>query len=141
VASSSFLSHSAQVIEVSLDERNRVHVDRIVFALDCGILINPDLVRAQVEGGLLWGLSAASWGEVVLGEGGDIVTQNFDSYPITRMQSTPKIEIFLIDSTEDPSGVGEVSVPTTAPALIGAIFALTGTRVRRLPISKTVTIH
>ena len=65
--------------EISLDDRKRVHVDRIVFALDCGRNVNPDLIRAQVEGGLLWGLSAAAWGEVVLGEGGEIVTQNFDT--------------------------------------------------------------
>jgi len=69
IACSSFLSHSAHVIEVSLDERGRVHIDRIVAALDCGITITPDLVRAQVEGSLLFGLSAAAWGEVVLGEG------------------------------------------------------------------------
>src|ERR1700739_4120905 len=77
VTCSDFLGHSAQVTEVSLDERGRVHVDRIVFALDCGITVNPDLIRAQIEGGLLWGLSAAAWGEVVLGEGGEIVTRNF----------------------------------------------------------------
>ena len=81
ITCSSFLGHSAQVTEVSLDDRGRVHVDRIVFALDCGITINPDLIRAQVEGGLLFGLSAAAWGEVVLGDGGEIVTQNFDRYP------------------------------------------------------------
>ena len=86
----SFLSHSAQVTEVSLDDRGRVHVDRIVFALDCGINVNPDLIRAQVEGGLLCGLSAAAWGEVVLGDGGEIVTQNFDRYPIMRMRSVPR---------------------------------------------------
>jgi isoquinoline 1-oxidoreductase beta subunit len=106
VTCSSFLSHSANVTEISLDERERVHVDRIVFALDCGIAINPDLVRAQVEGGLLFGISAAAWGEVVLGDGGDIVTQNFDLYPIVRMLSVPRIEVHLIDSTESPTGVG-----------------------------------
>ena len=67
--------------EVSLDERGRVHVDRIVFALDCGLNVNPDLIRAQVEGGLIWGLSAAAWGEVVLGDGGNIATQNYDEVP------------------------------------------------------------
>ena len=75
--------------EVSLDARGRVRVDRIVFALDCGITINPDLIRAQVEGGLLFGLSAAAWGEVVLGDGGEIVTQKIDRYTIVRMQSRP----------------------------------------------------
>jgi isoquinoline 1-oxidoreductase beta subunit len=140
VTCSSFLSHSANVTEISLDERDRVHVDRIVFVLDCGTTINPDLVRAQVEGGLLFGMSAAAWGEVVLGDGGEIVTQNFDRYPIARMHSVPKIEIHLIDSTEPPTGIGEVAVPSVAPALANAIAALTGTRIRRLPLSKTIRI-
>jgi isoquinoline 1-oxidoreductase subunit beta len=140
ITSSGFLGHSAQVTEVSLDARGRVHVDRIVFALDCGRNVNPDLIRAQVEGGLLWGLSAAAWGEVVLGEGGDIVTQNFDTYPVMRMRSVPRMEVHLIESTEPPSGVGEVSVPSVAPALANAIAALTGTRIRQLPFSKTIKI-
>jgi isoquinoline 1-oxidoreductase beta subunit len=140
VACSGFLGHSAQIAEVTLDDRGRVRVERIVFTLDCGIAINPDLIRAQVEGGVIWGLSAAAWGEVVLGQGGDIVTQNFDRYPVERMQSVPAIEVHLIDSDEPPTGVGEVSVPTTAPALANAIAALTGTRVRRLPLNKTVRI-
>jgi isoquinoline 1-oxidoreductase beta subunit len=141
ITSSGFLGHSAQVTEVSLDDRGRVHVDRIVFALDCGRNVNPDLIRAQVEGGLLWGLSAASWGEIVLGEGGDIVTQNFDAYPVMRMRSVPQMEVHLIDSAEPPSGVGEVSVPSAAPALANAIAALTGSRIRRLPFSKTIKIY
>jgi CO/xanthine dehydrogenase Mo-binding subunit len=78
---------------------------------------------------------------VVLGEGGDIVTQNFDRYPLIRMQSVPTIEVHLIDSDEPPTGVGEVIVPTTAPALANAIAALTGTRIRRLPLSRSVKIH
>jgi isoquinoline 1-oxidoreductase subunit beta len=141
ITCSGFLGHSAQVTEVSLDERGRVHVDRIVFALDCGRNVNPDLIRAQIEGGLLWGLSAASWGEVVLGDGGDIVTQNFDTYPVMRMRSVPQIEIHLIESTEPPTGVGEVSVPSVAPTLANAIAALTGTRIRRLPFSKSIKIY
>jgi isoquinoline 1-oxidoreductase beta subunit len=141
ITSSGFLGHSAQVTEVSLDDRERVHVDRIVFALDCGRNVNPDLIRAQVEGGLLWGLSAAVSGEVVLGEGGEIVTQNFDSYPVMRMRSVPRIEVHLFESTEPPSGVGEVSVPSVAPALANAIAALTGTRIRQLPFSKTIKVY
>ena len=140
IASSGFLGHSANVTEISLDDRGRVHVERIVFALDCGRNVNPDLIRAQVEGGLLWGLSAAAWGEIVLGEGGDIVTQNFDAYPVMRMRSVPQIEVHLIDSTEPPTGVGEVSVPSAAPALTNAIAALTGTRIRQLPINNTIKI-
>jgi isoquinoline 1-oxidoreductase subunit beta len=140
ITSSSFLSHSANVTEVSLDARGRVHIDRIVFVLDCGISINPDLVRAQVEGGLLFGLSAAAWGEVVLGDGGEIVSQNFDRYPIVRMRSVPQIQVHLIDSTESPTGVGEVAVPSVAPALANAIAALTGTRIRQLPINNTIKV-
>jgi isoquinoline 1-oxidoreductase subunit beta len=140
VACSNFLSSCAQIAEVSRDERGRIHIERIVFALDCGIIINPDLIRAQVEGGILYAISAAAWGEVVLGDGGDIVTQNFDRYPVIRMQSVPRIEVHLIDSTESPTGVGEVSVPTTAPAIANAIAALTGTRIRRLPFSKTIQV-
>ena len=82
-----------------------------MFAVDCGIVLNPDLVRGQVEGGIRWG-----------------------------MQSIPTIEVHLIESTESPSGVGEVSVPTVAPALANAIFALTGSRIRRLPMSHTIQI-
>jgi isoquinoline 1-oxidoreductase subunit beta len=140
ITSSGFLGHSAQVTEVSLDDRGRVRVDRIVFALDCGRNVNPDLIRAQVEGGLLWGLTAAAWGEVVLGEGGEIVTQNFDRYPIVRMRSVPLMEIHLIESAEPPTGVGEIAVPSVAPALANAIAALTGTRIRELPINKTIKI-
>src|SRR6202012_3685665 len=140
VTSAGFLGHSAQVTEISLDDRGRVHVDRIVFALDCGRNINPDLIRAQVEGGLLWGLSAAAWGEIVLGDGGAIVTRNFDGYPIARMRSVPTMEIHLIESTESPTGVGEVAVPSVAPALANAIAALTGTRIRKLPFSNTIKI-
>ena len=140
IACSSFLSHSAQVTEISLDDRERIRIDRVVFALDCGITINPDLIRAQVEGGLLFGLSAAAWGEVVLGDGGEIVTQNFDRYQLMRMRSVPVIEVHLIDSTEPPTGVGEVSVPSAAPALTSAIAALTGTRIRQLPINNTIKI-
>jgi isoquinoline 1-oxidoreductase beta subunit len=141
VACSSFLgSHSAQVTEISLDSRGRVRIEKVTFALDCGIIVNPDLVRAQVEGGLIWALGAAAWGEVVLGDDGEIVTQNFDRYPVMRMQSVPQIEVLLMESGEPPTGVGEVSVPTAASALTSAIAALTGTRVRQLPIAKRIRV-
>jgi isoquinoline 1-oxidoreductase subunit beta len=141
IACSSFLSHSAIVVEISLDERKRIRVQRITFVLDCGITINPDLVRAQVEGGIIYALSAAAWGEITLADGGDILTQNFDRYPVMRIQSVPIIDVHLIESHEPPTGVGEVSVPSTAPALTNAIAALTGTRIRRLPISRTLPIY
>lgn len=140
IAASSFLSHSAQVTEISVDRRNRVRIERVTFVLDCGIVVNPDLVRAQVEGGLIYALSAAAWGEVVLADGGEIVTQNFDRYPVMRMQSVPRIDVHLIESGEPPTGVGEVSVPTAAPALTNAIAAVTGTRIRRLPVARTMRV-
>src|ERR1700745_876066 len=140
ITCSSYLSHSAQVTEISLDDRGRIRIDRIVYTLDCGIQVNPDLIRAQVEGGLLFGLSAAAWGEVVLGDGGEIITQQFDRYPVMRMRSTPTIEVHLIESTEPPTGVGEVSVPSAAPALTNAIAALNGTRIRQLPANNTTKV-
>jgi isoquinoline 1-oxidoreductase beta subunit len=141
IVSSGFLGHSAHVVEISLDDRQRIHIDRVVAVIDCGIVVNPDLVRAQVEGGLVFGLSAAMWGEVVLGPGGEIVTQSFDRYPVMRMRSVPRIEVHLIESAEPPTGVGEISVPSSAPALANAVAALTGTRIRRLPLSKTLKFH
>jgi isoquinoline 1-oxidoreductase subunit beta len=136
--SGGFESHSAQVIEVSLNERSQVHIERIVFALDCGIAVSPNLVRAQAEGGILFGLAAAVWGEVVLADGGDIETQNFDRYQVVRMSTTPPIEVVLLDSDEDPGGAGEVATPSVAPALANAVAALLGTRVRKLPLAKTI---
>jgi hypothetical protein len=90
--------------------------------------------------GLVFALSAAAWGEVVLGEQGEIITQNFDSYPVMRMRSVPSIEVHIIESSEPPTGVGEASVPSAAPALANAIAALTGTQVRQLPLRNSVTI-
>lgn len=116
IACSSFLgSHSAQVTEVSLDNRNRVHIERITFALDCGITVNPDLVRAQVEGGLVFALGAAAWGEIVLDQGGQIRTQNFDRYPVMRMQSVPQIDVLLIPSDEPPRGSARSASPRPLP--------------------------
>ena len=84
-------------------------------ALDCGITVNPDLVCAQIEGGLTWALGAAARGEVVLGDGGQIITQNFDRYPVTRMQSVPRIDVLLIEWGEPPTGVGESACPPPHP--------------------------
>jgi isoquinoline 1-oxidoreductase beta subunit len=134
-------SHSAAAVEVTADAEQRIHVERVVFVLDCGIKLTPDLVRAQVEGGILFGLSAALWGEIILGDGGEIMTRNFDRYQLMRMRTTPNIDVHLIESTNEPGGVGEVSVPLVAPALANAVFNLTGVRIRRLPINKTLRVH
>ena len=109
------------------------------FTIDLSL---PEMLTAVVLHPPRFGATVASVvGEVVLGDGGEIITQNFDRYPIMRMRSVPVIEVHLIDSTESPTGVGEVSVPSLAPALANAIAALTGTRIRKLPISKTIKIY
>jgi isoquinoline 1-oxidoreductase beta subunit len=136
--SNSFRSFSALIAEISQDDKGRVRVDRFVFAIDCGRLISPDFVRAQAEGGILFGLSAAVWDEVVLNGDGSVRTQNFDGYPIARMRDAPAIEVLCIDSDEEPGGVGEVSVASVAPALVNAVAALRGVRIRSLPIAKSI---
>ena len=123
----------AQVAEVSLTSARRVTVRRVVCAIDCGLIINPRTVEAQVQGGIVWGLGAALKHEITIAKG-TVEQSNFDSYPMVRIDDMPVIEIELLESDADPSGVGEASVPGIAPAIANAIFALTGTRVRRLPI-------
>jgi CO/xanthine dehydrogenase Mo-binding subunit/CDGSH-type Zn-finger protein len=136
--SNSFRSFSALIAEISQDEKGRLRADRFVFAIDCGRQISPDFIRAQVEGGILFGFSAAVWGQVELDNDGSVRTQNFDSYPIARMRDAPAIEVLLIDSDEEPGGVGEPPVASVAPALVNAIAALRGVRIRSLPITKSI---
>lgn len=131
----SYGSLCAQVAEVSLQE-GRPQVHRVVCALDCGAVVLPDGVRAQIEGGIVMGLSAAM-GEAVAVAGGAAVNTNFDTYPLLRMADAPaKIESIIIESGEAMGGVGEPPLPPTAPAVANALFALTGKPVRRLPLSE-----
>ncbi len=127
-----FGSYCAQVAEVSVEGR-RVHVRRVVAAIDCGMVVNPDLVRAQVESGILFGLSAALKQRVTF-ENGRVQQTNFHQYDSVRMFEAPKIEVHIVDSKEKPSGVGEPGLPPAAPAVTNAIFAVTGKRIRSLPI-------
>ena len=136
--SNCFRSFSALIAEISQDQKGRVQLDRFVFALDCGRQISPDFVRAQCEGGLLYGLSAAVWDEILLDDTGSVLTQNFDRYPVARMRDAPAIEVVLIDSGEEPGGVGEVPVSSVAPALVNAVAALRNVRIRSLPIAKSI---
>jgi isoquinoline 1-oxidoreductase beta subunit len=123
----------AQVVEVTVDGAGAVKVDRVVCAFDCGQMIHPGIVEAQIEGSIVWGLSAALYGEITI-ERGRTKQSNFHDYPVLRMGEMPKVEIHLIASQEPPSGVGEPAVPPVAPALVNAVFAATGKRVRRLPL-------
>jgi isoquinoline 1-oxidoreductase beta subunit len=129
----SFDSYVAQVIEASVAKDGTVRVHRVVCAVDCGQVVNPDTVKAQMEGGVVFGLTAALKTEITL-ENGRVQQRNFHDYPMLRMFESPAIEVHIIPSQEKPTGVGEPSVPPVAPALANAIFAATGQRVRRLPI-------
>jgi isoquinoline 1-oxidoreductase beta subunit len=129
----SFDSYVAQVAEVSVEKDGTVHVHRVVAAVDCGRTVNPDTVKAQLEGGIIFGLTAALKTEITLDKG-RVQQRNFNDYPMLRMFESPAIEVFIVPSTEHPTGVGEPGVPPVAPAVANAIFAATGKRVRRLPI-------
>ena len=109
----------------------RVH--RVVCAVDCGWVINPDAVKAQMEGGIVYGLTAALKGEITV-KNGRVEQSHFDNYPMLRMNETPEIEVHIIPSAEPPGGAGEPSTPPIASAVVNAIFAATGRRIRRLPI-------
>jgi isoquinoline 1-oxidoreductase subunit beta len=129
----SFDSYVAQVIEASVAKDGTVRVHRVVCAVDCGRVVNPDTVKAQMEGGINFGLTASLKTEITL-ENGRVQQSNFHDYPMLRMFEAPAIEVFIVPSEEKPTGVGEPSVPPVAPALTNAIFAATGKRIRRLPI-------
>lgn len=128
----SFESYVAEVAEVSVDG-GRVRVHKVVAAIDCGIAINPWNVVAQVESAIVYGLTAALHGELTL-ENGRVQQSNFHDYPVLRMEEMPEIDVHIVESAEPPTGVGEPGVPPIAPAVANALFALTGKRVRRLPI-------
>lgn len=129
----SFDSYVAQVAEVSVGKDGALRVHRVVCAVDCGRVINPDTVEAQMEGGIVFGLSAALYGEITLGKG-RVEQTNFDGYPVLRMDAMPEVSVHIVQSQEKPTGVGEPGVPVIAPAVANAVFAATGKRLRRLPL-------
>jgi isoquinoline 1-oxidoreductase beta subunit len=124
----------AEVVEVSVQGR-QLKVERITCAFDCGTIVDPRNVEAQVEGGIVWGLSAALNGQIHFDAGAARET-NFDRGPILRMHEMPRIDVHLVRSTNKPGGCGEASVPPVAPALTAAIYAATGQRPRRLPLTE-----
>ena len=128
----SFRSYAAQVAEVTVAKDNTIKVDRIVAVIDCGTPINPDGINAQVEGAIVYGLTAALYGEITTA-GGAVQQSNFHDYPLLRIADMPKVEVHIIPSTAPPSGTGEPALPPTAPAVANAIFAATGKRLRKLP--------
>lgn len=131
----SFDSYVAQVADVSVDKNGAVRVHRVICAVDCGRVVNPDSVKAQMEGGINFGLTAALKSEITLANG-RVQQRNFHDYEMLRINEAPKIEVYIVPSDEKPTGVGEPSVPPVAPAVANAIFAVTGKRVRKLPIRR-----
>ncbi len=130
----SFGSFVAQVAEVSLDAKGQLKVQRVVCVIDCGRIVNPDTVKAQMESGIVFGLSAALYGAITL-KNGRVEQGNFHDYPLLRLAAMPLVEVHIIESSEPPGGVGEPGVPPIAPAVANALFAATGVRVRSLPLT------
>jgi isoquinoline 1-oxidoreductase subunit beta len=131
---SSFGSYVAEVAEVSVNEKGKVRVHRVVCVVDCGRFVNPDTITAQMESGIIFGLTAALHDAITL-KNGRVEQGNFDTYPLLRMKETPKIEVHIIPSAEPPGGIGEPGVPPIAPAVANALFAASGARVRSLPMT------
>lgn len=129
----SFSSYVAEVAEISVAADGTFHVDRVVCAVDCGIVINPDIVRAQMEGGIGYGLSSIL-GEALTLKDGAPVQSNFFDYNVLRMSQMPKVEVYIVPSTEPPSGVGEPGVPPIGPAVANALLAATGKTYAKLPL-------
>ena len=126
-------TYIAQVAEVSVSNEGDVHVQRVVCAVDCGQIVNSDTVRAQMESGIIFGITAALFGEITI-KHGRVEQSNFDDYRMLRINETPSIDVHLVKSAEAPGGVGEPGTSAIIPAVTNAIFAATGKRIRKLPI-------
>jgi isoquinoline 1-oxidoreductase beta subunit len=136
-AQPSFASFIATVVEAEVDEQGEVHLRRVTSAVDTGIAVNPDTIKAQLEGGLIFGLTAALYGEITIDKG-RVQQSNFNDYRMLRIDQAPRIEVHLIKSGEAPGGIGETGVTASAPALRNAIYAATGVALRRLPIDRSL---
>lgn len=131
-----FGTYVAQVAELEVRD-DEVQVKRMVCVVDCGMTVNPDHVKAQMEGGINFGISGALWGEITV-KNGKVEQSNYDNYRVMRMRESPQIDVYLIPSTEAPGGIGEPGTAAVAPALTNAIFAATGKRIRTLPIKNSL---
>ena len=129
----SFGSYVAHVAEASVSPEGKIRVHRVVCAIDCGPVVNPDSIRAQMEGCIAFGLTATLYGEITFAEG-RVQQRNFHDYPIVRMNEMPAVEVHIVETADKMGGVGEPGVPPVAPAIANAVFAATGKRIRKLPI-------
>jgi isoquinoline 1-oxidoreductase beta subunit len=128
-----FATYMAQVAEVEVSKDGAVRVRRVVCAVDCGIPVNPDTIRAQIQSAVNFGITAALHGEITL-KNGRVEQANFDSYQMLRMDEAPAIEVYIVQSLEPPGGMGEAGTSAIVPAVTNAIFAATGKRLRKLPV-------
>ena len=133
----SFASFIATVVEAEVDTDGEVSLRRVTSAVDTGIAVNPDTIVAQLQGGLIFGLTAALYGEITI-EKGRVQQSNFNDYRMLRIDQAPKIDIHLISSGEPPGGIGETGTTAGPPALRNALYAATGIALRRLPIDREV---
>jgi isoquinoline 1-oxidoreductase subunit beta len=129
----SYGSYCAQVAEVSVARDGRVKVHRIVAAVDAGWVVDPDTFKAQIESGIVYGLSGALFGEITL-ENGRVAQSNFHDYPVPRISDVPRVEVHILQGEGEQGGAGEPGVPSSTPAVVSAIFAATGKRIRKLPV-------
>jgi isoquinoline 1-oxidoreductase beta subunit len=132
-----FATYMAQVAEVEVSKDGAVRVRRVVCAVDCGTVVNPDTVRAQIQSAIMFGITAALYGEITLKDG-RVEQTNFDAYQILRINEAPAIEVHIVQSPESPGGMGEAGTSLIVPAVINAIFTATGKRLRKLPIDTAV---
>ncbi len=135
----SFVSFVACAVEVAVSDDGTFTIPRAWIVVDCGTYVNPDRVKAQMEGAVLFGISIAKYGEITA-SGGAIEQNNFDSYPVSRMSDSADVEVVIMENDAPPGGVGEPGVPPVAPAITNAIFQATGKRIRRLPIGNQLAI-
>jgi isoquinoline 1-oxidoreductase beta subunit len=126
----------AQVAEVEVSKKGAVRVRRVVCAVDCGAVVNPDTVEAQIQGAIIFGITAALYGEITL-RGGQVEQGNFDTYRMLRMNEVPDIEVHIVQNSEPPGGMGEPGTSAIIPAVTNAIFAATGKRLRKMPVDTT----
>lgn len=131
----SYYSYVAQVAEISISDKGQIRVHRVVCAVDCGVAINPETVAAQMEGGIVFGLTAALKGAITI-RNGHVEQNNFHDYPLLRMDEMPRVDTHIVTSNARIGGIGEPGVPPIAPAVINAVFAASGKRLRHLPVTK-----
>jgi isoquinoline 1-oxidoreductase beta subunit len=134
---SAFATYMAHIAEVEVAKDGGVRVRRVVCAVDCGTPVNPDTIRAQIEGGIMFGVTAALYGEITLKDG-RVEQSNFDTYQVLRMNEAPAVEVYIVQNTEPPGGIGETGTSAIPAAVTNAIFAVTGKRLRKLPIDSSL---